>query len=84
MEDMQKTILPRPGFGNDDRPPYMGEQHEGSYWAILYEDQDRGPDILIGEAAARYAYKRQLLNWNCRLFRQVTDCYGDEIDGGAK
>lgn len=52
----------------------MGSETPGNYWAIIYDDYDRKPEIFGGEGAERAAHARygQISGaWNAHLFRKV-------------
>lgn len=51
---------------------------EGSYWIIQFEDADRDIEVFTDEISARKRYAQCQLSWNCRLFKQITDCCGKE------
>lgn len=41
------------------------------YWMIVFEDQDRKPEVFTDEAAARKTLEIHLQHWDCRLFQEV-------------
>lgn len=60
-----------------------GAPDDRVHWAILYDDQDRRPQIFSGEnaeAAARATLARSRIQWGCHLFRSVDI----EIDGAER
>ena len=42
------------------------------YWAIIYEDADRKPELFTDEAAARATFKDRIVSWACHLFHRVS------------
>ncbi len=51
--------------------PAVGTENNEDWWAILYEDADRKPELFTDEGSARRAFAEQLPNWNCHLFHRV-------------
>ncbi len=41
------------------------------HWMIVFEDADVKPEIYTDEAAAKAAYDRAQVQWNCSLFAAV-------------
>lgn len=41
------------------------------WWAILYEDTDRKPELFTDESAAIKTFNELRVAWSCHLFRRV-------------
>ena len=45
--------------------------NETKYWAILFDDQDRRPEIFTDEQAAMRRYEQISASWNAHLLVKV-------------
>jgi hypothetical protein len=50
---------------------------EDDWWLIHYDDADRPPEVIQGEAVARAAFAQRCVAWNCQLFRLVERADGE-------
>jgi hypothetical protein len=66
-----KTLWTQPAVAVAPSAPAAGAEDNEDWWAILYEDADRKPELFTDEVSARKAFEARLLAWNCHLFHRV-------------
>jgi len=61
-----------PDCNRDAMASFAAPTGSADWWAIIYEDADRKPELFSDEEAARRAFAERLVAWSCHLFRRVS------------